>query len=46
VMPEVEPDELRPSAGAYRDRAQTYLILGAGLLGLAACLVIGILLVM
>jgi hypothetical protein len=46
VMPEVEPDELQPSAGAFRDRAQTYVILGTGLLGLAACLVIGILLVM
>jgi hypothetical protein len=45
VMPEVEEDELGPSAGAYRDRAQTYIVLGAGLLGLAAALVIGVLLI-
>ena len=44
VMPEVEHEELRPSAGAFRDRAQTYVVLGAGLLGLAATLVIGFLL--
>ena len=46
VMPEVEEDELRPSAGAYHHRAQTYLVLGAGLLGVAASLFIGILLVL
>ncbi|WP_298516360.1 hypothetical protein [uncultured Nocardioides sp.] len=46
VMPEVEHDELQPSAGAHRHRAQTYLVLGTGLLGLAACLVIGFLLVL
>ena len=28
VMPEVEHEELRPSAGAYRHRAQTYVVLG------------------
>src|SRR5690349_9639425 len=26
VMPEVEEEELQPSAGAYRHRAQTYLV--------------------
>jgi hypothetical protein len=46
VMPEVEREELHPSAGAFRDRAQTYLVLGTGLLGLAAALVIGFLLVL
>jgi hypothetical protein len=46
VMPEVEHEELQPSADAYRHRAQTYLVLGAGLLGLAASLLIGILLVL
>ena len=46
VMPEVEQEELHPSAGAFRDRAQTYVVLGACLLGLAAALVIGILLVL
>ncbi len=30
VMPEVEQEELHPSAGAFRDRAQTYVVLGAG----------------
>jgi hypothetical protein len=44
VMPEVEPEELHPSAGAFRDRAQTYVVLGAGLLSVAAMLVIGFLL--
>ena len=46
VMPEVEREELHPSAGAFRDRAQTYIVLGTGLLGLAAALVIGFLLVL
>jgi hypothetical protein len=46
VMPEVDRAELHPSAGAFRDRAQTYLVLGAGLLGLAAMLVVGFLLVL
>ena len=46
VMPEVEREELHPSAGAFRDRAQTYVVLGAGLLGLAAMLVVGVLLVL
>ena len=44
VMPEVEQEELHPSTGAFRDRAQTYLVLGAGLIVLAASLVIGFLL--
>jgi hypothetical protein len=46
VMPEVEREELHPSAGAFRQRAQTYVVLGSCLLGLAATLVIGILLVL
>ncbi len=46
VMPEVEQEELHPSAGAFRDRAQTYVVLGAGLLLLAATLVGGFLLMM
>ena len=46
VMPEVEQEELHPSAGAFRYRAQTYVVLGAGLLGLAAMLVTGFLLMM
>jgi hypothetical protein len=45
VMPEVDGEELQPSAGASRQRAQTYLVLGAGLLGLAVMLAIGFLLV-
>lgn len=46
VMPEVEREELHPSVGAFRDRAQTYSVLGTGLLGLAAMLVVGFLLVL
>jgi hypothetical protein len=46
VMPEVEREELRPSTGAVRQRAQTYVVLGAGLLGLAVMLVVGFLLMM
>jgi hypothetical protein len=46
VMPEVEGEELHPSVGAFRDRAQTYIVLGTGLLGLAAMLVLGFLLVL
>jgi hypothetical protein len=46
VMPEVEREELHPSAGAFRERAQTYVVLGAGLLGLAAALVVGFLLML
>ena len=46
VMPELGHDELRASAGAFRDRAQTYVVLGLGLLGVAAALVVGFLLVL
>jgi hypothetical protein len=46
VMPEVEHEELHPSAGAFRYRAQTYVVLGTCLLGLAAALVTGVLLMM
>ena len=46
VMREVEREELHPSAGAFRDRAQTYVVIGTGLLGLAAALVIGVLLML
>ncbi len=46
VMPEVEPEELHPAPGAFRYRAQTYVVLGTGLLGIAAALVVGFLLMM
>jgi len=46
VMPEVEQEELHPSAGAFRYRAQTYIVLGTCLLGLAASLVVGFLLLL
>ena len=46
VMPEVEQEELHPSADAFRFRARTYVVLGTGLLGLAAALVVGSLLLM
>ena len=45
VMPEeVAPEELQPSVGAHRHRAQTYVVLGTGLLGLAVTIGVGILL--
>jgi hypothetical protein len=46
VMPEVEQEELHPSAGAFRYRAQTYVVLGTGLLCLAGTLVVGFVLMM
>ena len=47
VMPEVEQEELHPSAGAFRDRAQTYVVLGCrACCVLAAMLVTGFLLLM
>ena len=46
VMPQVQHEELRPSTGAFRDRAQTYAVLGAGLIGVAGAILIGILLVL
>jgi hypothetical protein len=47
VMPEpVAGDDLAPSAFSLRDRAQTYGILGVGLLGLAGAVVLGALLML
>jgi hypothetical protein len=47
VMPEAVPaDELRPSASAFRERAQTYVVLGSGLIGVAVVLVAGVLLLL
>jgi hypothetical protein len=46
VMPEVEETELRPSAGAFEQRAQTYSVVGLGLLGLAAVFALGVLLLL
>lgn len=46
VMPEVEPAELEPMPGSFAYRAQTYAVLGAGLLGLAGALVVGFLLLL
>jgi len=46
VMPEVEETELRPSAGAFEQRAQTYSVVGLGLLGLAAVVALGVLLLL
>jgi hypothetical protein len=47
VMPGPVPgDDLAPSAFSLRDRAQTYGILGLGLLGLAGAVVLGALLML
>lgn len=46
VMPEVDHAELQPSPAALRERAQTYSVLGLGLLGVAAALVLGVLLLL
>jgi hypothetical protein len=46
VMPEVEPAELEPMASSFAYRAQTYVVLGLSLLGLAATLVVGFLLLL
>lgn len=46
VMPEVEADELVASAGAHESRAQTYSVVGLGLLGLAAAIALGVLLLL
>jgi len=46
VMPETDTAELMPSAAALRNRAQTYVVLGTGLLGLAAAVLIGLLLLL
>ena len=42
----VEEDDVEPSAGAFRDRAQTYGVLGACLVGLAVVVAIGVLLLL
>lgn len=46
VMPEVEAAELEPMPSSFAYRAQTYVVLGLSLLGLAATLVVGFLLVL
>jgi hypothetical protein len=46
VLPETDTAEVMPSAAAQRNRAQTYVIIGTGLLGLAAAVLIGLLLVL
>lgn len=46
VMPEVDETELKPSAGAFAQRAQTYSVVGLGLLGLAAAFALGVLLLL
>ena len=46
VMPEVEADELVASPGAHELRAQTYSVVGLGLLGLAATIALGVLLLL
>ena len=44
IQPDVAPAEVRPSRHALRERATTYAVFGLGLVGIAAFLVIGIVL--
>lgn len=44
IQPDADPDEVRPSTAAHRNRGQTYQVLGLGLAGLAAVMVLGVLL--
>jgi hypothetical protein len=44
VMPDVRPADLRPSADAHRNRAATYAMFGVGLIGIAAFVVVGLVL--
>jgi hypothetical protein len=45
IQPDVTPADLRPSRHALRERATTYSVFGLGLVGIAAFVVIGYVLV-
>jgi len=45
IQPDVAPTDLRPSRHALRERATTYGVFGLGLVGIAAFVVIGYVLV-
>jgi hypothetical protein len=44
IQPDVHPDEVRPTESAMHNRAQTYLVLGGGLVGIAVLMTLGVLL--
>ena len=44
IQPDVHPDEVRPTESAMRNRAQTYVVLGGGLVGIAVLMTLGVLL--
>ena len=44
IQPDVHPDEVRPTASAMHNRAQTYQVLGGGLIGIAVLMTLGVLL--
>ena len=44
IQPDVHPDEVRPTESAMHNRAQTYLVLGGGLVGIAVLMTLGTLL--
>jgi hypothetical protein len=44
IQPDVHPDEVRPTESAMRNRPQTYQVLGAGLIGIAVLMTLGVLL--
>ena len=44
IQPDVHPDDVRPSDSAMRNRAQTYLVVGGGLVGIAVLMTLGVLL--
>ena len=44
VTPDVREADLRPSQAAHRNRAATYAVFGLGLVGIAAFIVVGLVL--
>jgi hypothetical protein len=44
IQPDVHPDEVRPTESAMHNRAQTYLVVGGGLVGIAVLMTLGVLL--
>lgn len=46
IQPDVHPDEVRPTDSAMRNRAQTYQVLGGGLVGIAVLMTLGVLLLL
>jgi|SRR3712207_2501736 len=44
IQPDVHPDEVRPTESAMRNRAQSYQVLGGGLVAIAVLMTLGVLL--